>query len=680
MTDDISIFDLGFDKFLAKSSQNSDSFPLPAFVPTLPSSIASGEIIGNLTLVDGFIKSDNYVQNASGWKLSPDGGEFNFAVSVDSLDIPDATTANSFHVNTAGDVWWGCNNADFNANIENAIAYILKTGITKFATSLSGASIAASGSSFTLSDDSAFNAGTLPAAEDFYNTFTIVGYNITASGTPTQHLAFDQIQTRGNTGYAYKDYGAGHFNSSFTQYLTVCTTLLGASRTYAYWALSNSVGDMHDHSAGGPLPGIFLYISVQNSYPTINGIEYGGGGTFSEGNYDMTLGTPYYLTIYFNSTVGTHGTLYTKIYSDSARIHLLATRTMALGATMSYRYLYAYSSYNDGNNSNLSSGYIDTLRLGVVEPSVTGNSAQFLLPESSDMTERFIINRRKSKFSNDDGVLEIFSDKAPAGSGLDYIFIGRQGYGDSSTWNISCVDITTTARFQLVHKDSIGPAFQVFKTADSSNVGDGFGGLGTAGAIREIMAYQPSNSFNPSNRPTDIWNILTDNSGGGGIAFGYWDRVSPFWLQMWIDAAGIHFGDNLDFTYAGTITGGNFTGWQAGSVLYKSADTSRDVSLSASNVKYKDISTTKSGTIRVEFNLLYVNRTITAQIYKNGVAYGTVRTVSSGNQTFTEDLSFSAGDSIQLYAYPSSTGTGGCYVRYFRLYVAGYESATVVLD
>lgn len=48
------------------------------------------------------------------------------ALSASSLDIPDTTTANSFHVNTSGDTWWGA------AAIGSAVAKILKTGVATF--------------------------------------------------------------------------------------------------------------------------------------------------------------------------------------------------------------------------------------------------------------------------------------------------------------------------------------------------------------------------------------------------------------------------------------------------------------------------------------------------------------------------------------------------------------------
>lgn len=54
-------------------------------------------------------------------------------LTAGELHIPDQnTTANSFHTNTNGDSWWGCTETSFNADCNNANAYILKSGYAKF--------------------------------------------------------------------------------------------------------------------------------------------------------------------------------------------------------------------------------------------------------------------------------------------------------------------------------------------------------------------------------------------------------------------------------------------------------------------------------------------------------------------------------------------------------------------
>jgi hypothetical protein len=94
-----------------------------AFLSALdPATIAAGELQGNTTVQDGYLQSANYVPNATGWRLSPEGADINGGVSVDSINVPDTTTANSFHVDSDGNAWWGA------AALADAIASIAKTG------------------------------------------------------------------------------------------------------------------------------------------------------------------------------------------------------------------------------------------------------------------------------------------------------------------------------------------------------------------------------------------------------------------------------------------------------------------------------------------------------------------------------------------------------------------------
>ncbi len=61
----------------------------------------------------GTLKSPNFVHNASGWRINSEGdvefneGTFRGSLAANSIDIPDATTANSFHVDSDGNTWWG---------------------------------------------------------------------------------------------------------------------------------------------------------------------------------------------------------------------------------------------------------------------------------------------------------------------------------------------------------------------------------------------------------------------------------------------------------------------------------------------------------------------------------------------------------------------------------------------
>jgi len=71
---------------------------------------------------------DNDLIHWDGSALSISG-----ALTAGELHIPDEdATANSFHVNTAGDSWWGATKTNFDSDNDNATAYVLKTGVAKF--------------------------------------------------------------------------------------------------------------------------------------------------------------------------------------------------------------------------------------------------------------------------------------------------------------------------------------------------------------------------------------------------------------------------------------------------------------------------------------------------------------------------------------------------------------------
>jgi len=88
-----------------------------------------------------------------------------------------------------------------------------------------------------------------------------------------------------------------------------------------------------------------------------------GVGNRQSSIYSITVGTTYYLKIVRDESVGTYGTLYCYIYSDSARTTLLDTLTLTLStAKYDFRYLYALASYNAGT-AHEHSGYVENLSI-----------------------------------------------------------------------------------------------------------------------------------------------------------------------------------------------------------------------------------------------------------------------------------------------------------------------------
>lgn len=79
-----------------------------------------------------------------------------------------------------------------------------------------------------------------------------------------------------------------------------------------------------------------------------------------------------------------------------------------------------------------------------------------------------------------------------------------------------------------------------------------------------------------------------------------------------------------------------------------------------------------SGSFRVKFDLRtgVTDYVAYARIYKNGSAYGTQRTnPSTSYQTFSEDLSFTGGDTIELWIH-GVHWSANAYARNFRVYAS----------
>ena len=154
---------------------------------TQTDSISSGELAGEIILTGGFLQSKNYVENTTGWKLTPTSGDFNFGITVDSIDIPDTATANSFHVDSDGNTWWGA------TTLEAAPAKVLNTGAATFTSVVILDNVQATGT-FVITGGGAFLTTQFTAGENIsaLDLVIISGGNIQivdsdTGSTATQH-------------------------------------------------------------------------------------------------------------------------------------------------------------------------------------------------------------------------------------------------------------------------------------------------------------------------------------------------------------------------------------------------------------------------------------------------------------------------------------------------------------
>lgn len=90
------------------------------------------------TVASSYMQSEGFSEGISGWRIKANGdvefnsGTFRGSLEAGSIDIPDTTTDNSFHADSDGNSWWGCNVSDFDLSMDNSSAYILNTGEAKF--------------------------------------------------------------------------------------------------------------------------------------------------------------------------------------------------------------------------------------------------------------------------------------------------------------------------------------------------------------------------------------------------------------------------------------------------------------------------------------------------------------------------------------------------------------------
>ena len=200
------------------------------------------------------------------------------------------------------------------------------------------------------------------AVEDF-SAYTEVDPDSEVTRTATR-VTWTQVARNTDT-YVYDDKDAAHFNGDFEQLLTLLLAETGSSLSSVgpFWALTNQVDDLYniDIESDSALWG---YVRMENSTERRFVLCETDGGTLYQ---DLWAGaawdTPYYLKIKRDEAVGTYGTLYCYIYSDSARTNLLDTLQHTLHTSKKdFQYVFGMSTYNNADAAT-TSGYVENLDL-----------------------------------------------------------------------------------------------------------------------------------------------------------------------------------------------------------------------------------------------------------------------------------------------------------------------------
>ena len=249
------------------------------------SDIVSGEMTGNLFINKGFLRSKGFETGVSGWSLNDDGtieaesgyfrgditgatGTFSGTVSVGSLNIPDSTTASSFHTDTSGNSWWGTNVA---TGYATAPARILANGsLVATSATITGALTTGAGSSITTSYLSGLVglANENIAAQGWTNTcvFSATNYRVVAwaTGVITSASGTAYNITAGNTGnmaattYIYLDIAV---STTVLQTTTTAGTANGSGKIHVATAAPNTdTTSKAQYQAFGGVGGVRVFV------------------------------------------------------------------------------------------------------------------------------------------------------------------------------------------------------------------------------------------------------------------------------------------------------------------------------------------------------------------------------------------------------------------------------------
>lgn len=199
------------------------------------------------------------------------------------------------------------------------------------------------------------------ALENF-TTYTEVDPNSRIAKTSTK-VTWTLLQ-RDEDAYVYKDKGADYFDGDFTHLLAIRLTAGDTSGFVKCWCLANLVDDAKGIE---DVSGDYLAIYIKKSFANTMAVEECDGGSLTAlstgSTYELELNTTYYLKVIRDESVGTYGTIYLYIYSDSARTTLLATQSITLNTSKKdFRYIYACQSYNAAS-SEAQSAYTENLNI-----------------------------------------------------------------------------------------------------------------------------------------------------------------------------------------------------------------------------------------------------------------------------------------------------------------------------
>lgn len=160
------------------------------------------------------------------------------SISASSIDIPDTTTANSFHVDSSGNTWWGANVA---SGIGSATASVTAAGVAIFTSVTLKTSVSISG----IANNASTDISLLGFSQNLAFTSASATQVNWSSGTIVLSNGRTFAISPGNTGtmaaltYIYLDTAV---STTVIQTTTTYSTAMGANKVIIAAAQNNSVG------------------------------------------------------------------------------------------------------------------------------------------------------------------------------------------------------------------------------------------------------------------------------------------------------------------------------------------------------------------------------------------------------------------------------------------------------
>lgn len=264
------------------------------------------------------------------------------SITGSSIDIPNATSSTSFHVDATGNAWWGANVTDFNANHDNASAYILNGGTAVFTDITLSGTITGSSISSTNISGIPNNTSTDISIMDFTHDIIFSSASKTqvnwASGTITMSNGRSFSISSGNTStmaaktYIYLDPGV---SSTVLQITTTATTAMGANKKLIAVAQNGSAEATFQVNTGiGGLKLTAAMTSISNNDWTYSGAFTVASATqinWASGTLTTSNGGSYSITGSNTSTMAAKTYVYFDLGTSSTAFQLTTTASTAIG-------------------------------------------------------------------------------------------------------------------------------------------------------------------------------------------------------------------------------------------------------------------------------------------------------------------------------------------------------------